>query len=100
MTLDRSIQLAAFESQDAFPALTETYDAPFFEQPIPFLGGQAARADWREAAKHIEAISVHRQDPFADEVINTELNKVLDHGKDIKSALADAQRLLEQRAHR
>lgn len=100
MTLDRSIQLSAFESQDAFPALVETYDAPFFGQPIPFLGGQAARADWREAARHIEAISVHKQDPFADEVVNTELNKVLDHGKDIKDALADAQHLLEQRAHR
>lgn len=100
MTLDRSIQLAAFESQDAFPALLETYDAPFFEQPIPFLGGQAARIDWREAARHIDAISVHKQDPFADEVVNTELNKVLDQGKDIRSALADAQRLLQQRAHR
>lgn len=100
MTLDRSVQLEAFKSQDAFPALLETYDDPFFEQPIPFLGGQAARAEWRETAKHINAISVHKQDPFADEVINTELDKVLDSGKDIKSALAEAQRLLQQRAHR
>jgi multiple sugar transport system substrate-binding protein len=43
---------------------------------------------------------VHKQDAFADEVINTELDKVLDRGKDIPTALADAQRLLQQRAHR
>jgi multiple sugar transport system substrate-binding protein len=33
-------------------------------------------------------------------VINTELDKVLDQGKDIKTALADAHRLLERRATR
>jgi multiple sugar transport system substrate-binding protein len=100
MTLDRTMQLDAFKSQDAFPALLETYDDPFFEEPIPFLGGQRARIEWREATKHINAISVHKQDSFADEVVNTELDKVLDYGKDIDSALADAQRLLQQRAHR
>ena len=100
MTLDRDVQLSAFKTQDAFPALLETYDAPFFEQPIEFLGGQNARVGWRTAAKRITAVTVHKQDAFADEVINTELDKVLDRGKDIATALADAQRLLQQRAHR
>lgn len=100
MTLNRSQQLAAFKSQDAFPALLETYDDPFFEQPIEFLGGQTARVQWRSDASKIIAASVHKQDAFADEVINTELDKVLDRGKDIAKALSDAQRLLEQRAHR
>jgi multiple sugar transport system substrate-binding protein len=100
MTLDREVQLSAFKSQDAFPALLETYDDPFFEQPIEFLGGQPARVGWRAAAKRIAAVDVHKQDAFADEVINTELDKVLDRGKDIQAALADAERLLKQRAHR
>lgn len=100
LTLDRERQLAAFKSQDAFPALIETFDDPFFEQPLPFLGGQPARAMWREASRHIVAVTVHKQDAFADEVINTELDKVLDQGKEIATALADAQRLLEKRAHR
>ena len=43
---------------------------------------------------------MHKQDAFADEVINTELDKVLDRGKDITAALADAQALLQQRARR
>ena len=100
MTLDRGLQLAAFKSQDAFPALLSTYDDGFFDQPIAFLGGQAARTQWRSAARQITAVGVHKQDAFAAEVIDTELDKVLDHGKDITTALADAARLLERRAKR
>jgi multiple sugar transport system substrate-binding protein len=100
LTLNRQQQLAAFKSQDAFPALIAAQDDAFFDQPIAFLGGQAARTMWRTAASHTVAVSVHKQDSFADEVINTELDKVLDRGKGVKTALADAQRLLEKRAHR
>ena len=100
MTLNREVQLAAFKAQDAFPALLETYDDPFFELPIDFLGGQKARAGWRLAASRITAVDVHKQDAFADEVINTELDKVLDRGKDITTALADAEHLLKSRAWR
>ncbi len=100
LTLDRALQLSAFKSQDAFPALLEAYDDPFFEQPIAFLGGQAARVGWRASARRISAVDVHKQDAFASEVIDTELDKVLDRGKDIAVALADAQRLLQRRATR
>lgn len=100
MTLDRELQFAAFKSQDAFPALLETHDDPFFEQPLPFLGGQKARLLWREASRRIVATRVHKQNNFADEVVGTELDNVLDRGKPIPQALADAQRLLERRAHR
>ncbi len=100
MTLERDRQLGAFKAQDAFPALLEAFEDPFFEQPIAFLGGQPARLGWREAARRISAVTVHKQDAFAGEVIDTELDKVLNRGKDIGAALADAKRLLEQRAHR
>jgi multiple sugar transport system substrate-binding protein len=100
MTLNRDMQLDAFKTQDAFPALQEVYEDNFFAQPIAFLGGQTARLGWRTAATRIAAVDVHKQDAFADEVINTELDKVLDRGKDITAALADAQRLLQQRARR
>ena len=100
LTLQRDMQLAAFKAQDAFPALLDSFDDPFFAQPIAFLGGQPARLLWRDAARRIQAVAVHKQDAFADEVINTELDKVLDRGKDIRVALADAERLLQRRAHR
>ncbi len=100
MTLTRELQFAAFKDYDAFPALLETHDDPFFEEPLPFLGGQKARLLWRDAARRIQAAPVHKQSNFADEVVGTELDNVLDRGKDIQQALADAQRLLERRAHR
>jgi multiple sugar transport system substrate-binding protein len=100
LTLDREMQLAAFKSQDAFPAAIDTYADPFFEQPIAFLGQQPARLLWRDATRRISAVTVHKHDSFANEVIDTELDKVLDRGKDIAVALADAKRLLQQRAHR
>ena len=100
MTLNRDRQLAAFTQYDAFPALLDAHNASFFEEPLAFLGGQKARVLWRDTARRITAVRVHKQSPFADEVINTELDKVMLNGKNIRTALADAQRLLEQRAHR
>ena len=100
MTLERDIQLDAFKRINAFPALVSTFDDPFFDQPIAFLGGEPARQIWRKAALQITAVSVHKQDAFAEEVTDTELDKVLDQGKDIATALADAERLLQRRARR
>ena len=45
-------------------------------------------------------MQVHKQNNFADEVIGTELDNVIDRGKDIGRALGDAERLLQRRAHR
>jgi multiple sugar transport system substrate-binding protein len=100
MTLDRERQLLAFKQYDAFPALLETHDDAFFDEPVAFLAGQKARLLWRTAARRIGATPVHKQNGFADEVVGTELDNVLDRGKDIRTALADAQRLLERRARR
>lgn len=100
MTLDRDLQTQAFRKFDAFPALVETHADPFFEEPVAFLGGQPARLLWREAAQHIQAAPLHKQNGFAEEVIGTELDNVLDRGKDIGAALADAERLLQRRAFR
>jgi multiple sugar transport system substrate-binding protein len=100
LTLNRDQQFAAFKSQDAFPALLDTFEDPFFALPMPFLGGQAARLLWRDAARRIHATEVHKQNNFADEVVGTELDNVLEHDKPIPRALADAARLLAHRAHR
>lgn len=100
LTLDPGRQLSAFKTYDAFPSLLETHDDPFFDEPLPFLDGQKARLLWRTAARRIGATPVHKQDGFAGEVVGSELDNVMDRGKDIRTALADAQRLLERRALR
>jgi multiple sugar transport system substrate-binding protein len=100
MTLRPETQAQAFRTQDAFPALLATHEDPFFDEPLPFLGGQPARRLWREAARRIQALEIHKQSNFADEVINTELDNVMDRAKPIPQALADAERLLVRRARR
>jgi multiple sugar transport system substrate-binding protein len=100
MTMNPDQQLQAFKSQDAFPALISVHNDAFFNEPIAFLGEQKARLLWREATRRIQAPKVHRLDTFADEVVNTELDKVLNQGKAIELALQDAHRLLERRAKR
>jgi len=100
MTLSPEMQLSAFKSQDAFPALVDVHKDAFFDQPIDFLGGQKARLLWRDAANKISAVDVHKLDPIAEEIVNTEMDKVLDQGKDVKTALADAKALLERRVAR
>ncbi|MBI3347168.1 MAG: extracellular solute-binding protein [Burkholderiales bacterium] len=100
LTLERQRQLEAFKSQDAFPALLAAQEGDFFDQPVPFLGGQKARQLWRDAARRIPAVRMHKQHKFADEVVNAELDNVLEYGKSIPQALADAQALLVHRANR
>jgi multiple sugar transport system substrate-binding protein len=97
MTTNKEMQLAAFKSLDAFPALIEAANDPFIDAPIEFLGGQKARQIWRVAAAKIPAIEVNKLDPIAEEIVNAELDKVLEGGKDIKTALADAQKQVERR---
>ena len=100
LTLDPKLQLQAFQGVDAFPALVETLQAPFFDEPLPFLNGQPARRLWREAAQRIQAIATHKQNNFADEVVGTELDNVLERGKPIARALSDAAKVLSRRAMR
>lgn len=100
MTLNKEQQLAGFKSEDAFPALIDAQNDPFYEQGVDFFGGQKVRLLWRNAVPKIPALDVAKHDPVAEEVIATELDKVLENGKDIKQALADAKALIERRARR
>ena len=100
LTLNRNRQLQSFRSQDAFPALLSAHEDAFFDEPLPFLGGQRARLIWRDAARRITAAKLHKQNRFADEVIKGELDNVLAFGKDIRQSLADAEDVLALRATR
>lgn len=97
MTTDKTMQLAAFKKLDAFPSLLVAADDPFIDEPIAYLGGQRARQLWRDSATRIPALQVNKLDSTVDLIVKAELNRVLENGKDIKTALADAQRHAERR---
>lgn len=100
VTMNKDVQISNFRSIDAIPALVAAQDDPFSDQPIEFLGGQKARQLWRDIARHTPAIAVDRFDSVAAEVIDSELENVLEQGKDIKQALADAKAMLDRRVRR
>ncbi|WP_235834998.1 ABC transporter substrate-binding protein [Piscinibacter terrae] len=97
MTTNKEVQIAAFRELDAFPVLVDATNDAFVSQPIEFLGGQKAREQWKATAAKIPATEVDKLDPVAQEVVNAEFDKVLEQGKDVKAALADAKKAIERR---
>lgn len=98
MTTKREVQLKHFETIAAFPANTTTYNDPLFEQEVPFLGGQKARLVFAEVAKNIKPVEPSKGDHVARSIIlENALMEVLDEGKDIKTALEEAERLIARR---
>lgn len=100
LTLDRAQQLEAFKRLDAFPALLSAQQDDYLAQPIAYLGGQAARLQWRAASERVPALHVDRYDQVANDIVNAELDQVLEHDKPIPQALADARVAIERRVRR
>ena len=98
MTLNQQSQITAFEDNGAFPALIAAQKDKAFSEPVEFLGGQKARVLWRDAAAKTQPIDVNKYDSVADQILQTELTNVLEQGKDIKQALADARAQIARRA--
>lgn len=97
LTTEPDVQLAAFERIGAFPAVTSTYDAPMFDEPIPFLADQPARQLFADVARNIEGVATNPGDMVAAEIVESALTSVLNEGADIDEALAEAQRLIQRR---
>mgnify|MGYP001262202332 CR=1 FL=1 len=98
LTTRPDIQLAAFERIGAFPAVTSTYGDALFDEEIPFLAGQKARQLFARVAQNIEGRATNPGDQIAEEIVNSALSQVLDEGRSIDEALAEAQRLISRRA--
>jgi multiple sugar transport system substrate-binding protein len=98
MTVNPETQLSAFATIAAFPSNITTYDDALFDQPIEFLGGQKARQVFANVAKNIKPVQPGKGDHVARSIIlENALMQVLDEGKDIKEALAEAERLIKRR---
>ena len=86
-----------FDRIGAFPAVTSTYGDPLFNEELAFLQGQQARLLFSEVANNIEGRATHPGDNVAEEIVNSALSQVLDEGRDIEEALAEAQQLIARR---
>ncbi|MBO2522112.1 MAG: extracellular solute-binding protein [Clostridia bacterium] len=91
------IQVKAFTTIHAYPALLEALDHPVFFEGVEFLGGQQARLLWSETVANISVISIHPGDPVASEIVDSALGEVLSEGRAVEDALAEARMLIERR---
>ena len=100
LTADRETQLDALRQFGNFPSLLAAQQDPVVAAPIAFLGGEAAGVLWRDTAAKVPAIPVDKYDSMATDAVRAEYENVVKHGKDVKTALADAKSLIEHRARR
>ena len=100
LTTNPDTQMLAFQEIGAFPSDTEVYDNPVFDEPVEFLGGQEAYAVAINIAEQIGGQTVNPNDDLAGEIVGDQLTQVLTEGKDIQTALDEAQSLIERRVSR
>ncbi|MBS3933601.1 MAG: extracellular solute-binding protein [Truepera sp.] len=100
LTTNPEIQLDAFRTINAFPAMPVTYDDPMFEEPLAFLAGQQARLLFADIAGRIQGIAVHPGDMVAEEIFGSAMGQILNEGVAVETALNEAQRLVERRFRR
>jgi len=97
LTTNPEIQLEAFRTMNAFPAMPVTYDDPMFAEELTFLGGQPARQLWATVAERIPGVLTHQGDIIAAEIWGSALGEILNEGRDIQAALDEAQMLVMRR---
>ena len=97
LTTQSDVQLAGLAKIGAFPVLEATYTDASFDEPLAFLDGQPARQLFAEVAQRVPAVLPKDGDLIARDVVNAALAEVLNDGKDVQAALADAERLILRR---
>lgn len=100
LTTNPEVQLAAFQTINAFPAMPETYDAPMFDEELEFLAGQQARQLFAEVAQQIPGVRTDEGDVIADEIFLSAMSQILNEGADVQASLDEAQNLVERRLRR
>jgi len=98
--LDAPAALAAYRATGAVPALAEAARDPALDGPVPFLGGQVVGPMLRAAAGRLLPVPIHRLDAVASDAFTLEMDHVVQEGKDVQGAIADARGEIERRAKR
>ena len=100
LTTNPEIQLDAFRTINAFPAMPVTFDDPMFEEPLAFLAGQQARLLFADIAERIHGVATHPGDMVAEEIFGSAMGQILNEGVSVETALLEAQMLVERRFRR
>ena len=98
LTVERQAQIDGMTTIGTFPANITAHDAAEMNEEVAYLGGQKARELFAEVAANVPAVAPREGDLIAeDAVFAGALAEVLNDGKDIEQALADAEALVLRR---
>lgn len=100
LTTNPEVQLEAFQTINAFPAMPETYTDPMFSEELEFLAGQPARELFAEVAERIPGVATNPGDIIAEEIFASAMAQILAEGRDVQAALDEAQTLVARRLRR
>ena len=90
-------QNALFLNSGIFPAYKPAWDDPFYDEPVEFFGGQKVNRLWTEIAQGAPGASVHPAFREANEIVDAEVAKVKNEGKDPSAAMRDAEAAIAER---
>jgi multiple sugar transport system substrate-binding protein len=84
-------QNAVFKPTGIFPAYKPAWQDPFYDEPVDFYGGQRAYRMWANIADNVASIVRSPYDLQTDDIVNAEMAKVMNEGKDPVQAMKDAE---------
>lgn len=89
--------LIGMRAGGAFPSYKPAWTDPFFDQPVPFYGGQKAYRLWLDIAQKVPGNPINAGDREASDIVNAEVALVKKQGKDPAQAMKDAEAQTLQR---
>ncbi len=95
--MDEDKAVARFTATGGFPPLNAAYKDPAFQEPMPYFGGQKARALWGDIASKITPVKPNKGDAVARDVVFQALGSVLNDNQDITKSLKDAEKQIKRR---
>jgi multiple sugar transport system substrate-binding protein len=78
LTMTEEAQLLTFETIDAFPALTTTYDAPVMSEPLPYFGNEPVREIFADVALNMPSQIVSEYDRMIESIWASVVGQVIE----------------------
>lgn len=78
LTTTEEAQLLTFDTIDAFPALTTTYDDPVMSEPVPYFGNEPVREIFADVALNMPSQIVSEYDRMIESIWGSILGQVIE----------------------
>lgn len=78
LTMTEEAQLLTFETIDAFPALTTTYDDPVMSEPLPYFGNEPVREIFADVALNMPSQIVSEYDRMIESIWASVVGQVIE----------------------